>query len=169
MTIRNVHLRGRGGADGPTKFLEIQGPGPDDNYLSPFQRGEAQPTPYLFSSTELNRLALTTITNVQRQLPGDNYKCAWRCCCALGLDPCGKRAAFSSRRPREAGFPWKGGRDPWETAPFAVFHGRGPAFHGKSAPEQGTAPGGSGGVRPLRIPPAGASAPWPRRPGSWCR
>ena len=35
---------------------------------------------------------------------------------ALGGGPCGKRGAFSSRRPREAGFLWKGGhaRFPWD-------------------------------------------------------
>jgi len=62
----------------------------------------------------------------------------------FGGGPCGKRAAFSSRRPREADFLWEGGRDPWET-PAGVFHGRGPAFHGKSAPEHGPTQGGAGG------------------------
>ena len=43
--------------------------------------------------------------------------------------PCGKPKGFSIRRPREANFLWEEGRDP--------------AFHGKSAPEQGPQEHGS--------------------------
>ena len=39
------------------------------------------------------------------------------------------KACFPAARPREADFLWEGGRGPWETAQFAVFHGWGPAFH----------------------------------------
>jgi hypothetical protein len=57
--------------------------------------------------------------------------------------PCGKPKGFSSRRLREADFLWEGGRGPWETAQLAVYHGRVPASHGKSAPEQGPQEDGS--------------------------
>ena len=40
---------------------------------------------------------------------------------------CGKRVAFSSRRPREAGFLWEGGRDPWEPL-LGRFPREGPRF-----------------------------------------
>lgn len=56
---------------------------------------------------------------------------------------CGKPKGFSSRRPREADFLWEEGRDPWQTAQFAVSHGRDPAFHGKCAPEHDPQEGGS--------------------------
>jgi len=53
----------------------------------------------------------------------DNYPCAFEAATitnvllmAFGGGPCGKRGAFSSRRPREAEFLWKGGsaRFPWD-------------------------------------------------------
>jgi len=66
------------------------------------------------------------------------------CCLALAAAPVGNAQRLPAVRPREADFLWEGGRDPWET-PAGVFHGRGPAFHGKSAPEHGPTQGGAGG------------------------
>ena len=125
-----------------------------------------------------------------RQMPSwRQLQISLRCCCAFGAGPCGKRAAFSSHRPREAGFPWAGGRGPWGSRPIpsqarrkprgfilagatplpGISMGGVPLSMGQSAPEQGPAPGGSGGVRPLRIPRLVASAPWRLLPDSWSR
>ena len=150
-----MHLRGRGGADGPTKFLEIQGPGPDDNYTSPFQRGEAQPMPYLFSFAELNRLALTTITNVQRQLPTTIRNVHGAAAALLAPAPVGNAQRFPAAGRGRRVSCGKGGGARGQAYSGVHFpavgrcalllgavHGRGPAFHGKSAPEQGPTPGG---------------------------